>query len=338
MAGRRIALAFGPLLVAVTLFADGALGRPATTRGQGIEGDEPPARRDRDAGLLDDDLGLEGDDDPRMRERRRRGVNSDDWFRNPFRYEDERDRALGDFPSAHVHDAVIANARAAAARAVFRRAESALDTAVRNAKRSFEASGDYRKAQEEQRQAYQAYQDARRQALGMLGENPLYQSLMRLREELSQQIAMKRRGLQDNDTGPGGSFMSEIIAMATLKMSYGAQARQMEQDAFGDDAGLRESLQKYQDASRRVAELRGQFDESIRNDPDLVAARQALADARIAKLTTAAYLKGALAAANEALDFAYYLHRYDGSSAYSDFRYYYPYGDYRSRYLIGYGN
>ncbi|MDQ3149523.1 MAG: hypothetical protein M3Q38_06330, partial [Chloroflexota bacterium] len=52
-----------------------------------------------------------------------------------------------------------------------------------------------------------------------------------------------------------------------------------------------------------------------------------LEDARIARLTASAYLKGAAIAAEEALDFAYYLnryHRYSGAG-YRDYREYYPY-------------
>jgi hypothetical protein len=325
----------------------GAFARPAS-RPRSDAADDRPATRMRDLrpGLLDDDAlaaaapADERDrdrdrdrDDAAMRDRRRRGANGDDWFRSPFRYDDQQ--TIGGFPSVEVHDAVVANARRAATAAIFRRAQSALDAAVRQAKRNFETSAEYRDAQKAERDAYQRYTDARRQALDTLRENPRYPSLIHLREELSDQLVSRRRVAAASDVDQ--RFVDDVLGMASLKMSYGTQARQMERERIGDDAGIREAMQAYRTASSRVAELRNNFDNTLRADEDLLAARNALADARIAKLTAGAYFKGAVEAANEALDFAYYLHRYDGSSVYSDFRYFYPYSyPFRSRYSVGF--
>src|SRR5207248_841995 len=68
----------------------------------------------------------------RVEERRR--ANDRDWFRAPVQQGPE------DFPSAEVHDAVVANTRAATARAVYRRVESEMHRAVRAAVREFEQS------------------------------------------------------------------------------------------------------------------------------------------------------------------------------------------------------
>jgi hypothetical protein len=329
MTGSRVAMVVGPLVCAVV--SVGALARPATRARADAAADEGPATRmrDRRPGLLDDDAvaareaPMDERDEAMMRDRRRRGANGDDWFRNPFQYGGDNGQVYGGFPSAHVQEAVIANARRAATSAIFRRAESALGSAVRQARRSFETSAEYRDAVKAERDAYQHYTDARRMALDTLRENPRYQGLVRLREELSDQLVSRRRTHAVSEADE--RFVDDVLGMASLKMSYGTQARQMERERIGDDAGIREALQNYRTASAHVAEMRNNFDNTMRADEDLIAARNALADARIAKLTAGVYFQGAAEAANEALDFAYYLHRYDGSSVYSDFRYFYPY-------------
>jgi hypothetical protein len=121
--------------------------------------------------------------------------------------------------------------------------------------------------------------------------------------------------------------MDDILSMATLKMNYASNARQMEQLALESNAEAKDAQSKFRQASARVSELREDFDDALRNDRDLLAARQNLEDARMARVTASAYLKGASIAAEEALDFAYYLNRYSryNGAGYSDYRDYYPY-------------
>jgi hypothetical protein len=119
-------------------------------------------------------------------------------------------------------------------------------------------------------------------------------------------------------------------------MNYSADARAMEQLALDTDAEAKDAQTKLRQAAARVSDLKTDFDEALRNDRDLLAARRNLEDARVARLTAAAYLKGASIAAEEALDFAYYLNRYSryNGAGYQDYRDYYPYeGSFR---YIGY--
>ena len=360
MSGRRRrsdALLAGPFILAglLIVFPSGASGmarlqdadedradtRPAETRRAELDddddrplldgredGDRPRDRerlRDRDrerlrARLLAELDELDDDGDDADDDDRRRGPRSREWFRDPGYY------GYGNFPSVEVHDAVVANARAAQARALFRRAENALNSSVRRAVRTFEGSRDLREAQRAEKDAYAAYTLARRRALQSVLEDPKYRAIMELRQELSDQISYKRANRAVDDR-TDKQVMDDVLAMATLKMTYAADARAMEQLALESDSTTQEAQAKLREAGTRVAEMKREFDEALRNDPDLLAARENLEDARIARLTASAYLKGAAIAAEEALDFAYYLNRYNrySGAGYREYRDYYPY-------------
>jgi hypothetical protein len=81
-----------------------------------------------------------------------------------------------------------------------------------------------------------------------------------------------------------------------------------------------------------VAALRDGFEKSLRENQNFKAARDELEEARIARVTAETYLKGASLAAREALDFSYYLHRYDYYRYNRDHGYGYGYGSYRFGY------
>jgi hypothetical protein len=279
---------------------------------------------DVDARDMDGDRDRDRDRDIDVRETRGGGGSyrdgNHDWFRDPTYY------GYGNWPSVEVHDAVVANARAATARALFRRAENALNSAVRHAVRTFEGSTELRDAQKAEKQAWDAYTAARRRALQTVLENPKYRAIMSLRQELSDQIVYKRNS-RSYDERSDREVMDDIFSMATLKMNYAADARAMENLAIETNAEAKDAQAKFRQASARVSDLRKDFDEALRNDRDLLAARRNLEDARIARLTANAYLTGAKEAADLAIDFAYYLNRYGQYTGvgYHDYRDYYPY-------------
>ena len=299
------------------------------------------------AGLEDDYVfprEAEGDDagPATRRQDERRRANDADWFRAPV------EQGPIDFPSAEVHDAVVANARAATARAMYRRAESAMHASVRAAVREFEQSAELREAQSAEQRAYDALQDARRDALRFVVEDPKYQAMQDLRESLSQQIAERREGTRQApaDVAPGTTRLvstkpaaplprprgDDVVAMATVKLRVGSDASAMEREAMADNEKVRQAKADLAVASAKVGALREGFDRSLRNNEQFKAARDELEEARIARVTAAAYLQGADLAAGEALDFAYYLHRYDYyrynhhyDYGYGSYRYGYPY-------------
>ena len=80
----------------------------------------------------------------------------------------------GDYPSYDMRDWVVANARAATARAMLRRAESELNAAVRRAQHDFQRSHAYREAKGAEREGYDAYLASRSHALKEpFGRSPL---------------------------------------------------------------------------------------------------------------------------------------------------------------------
>ena len=121
---------------------------------------------------------------PTRRSVSRQRANDGDWFRMPAAY---GDGGIQDFPSAQVHDAVIANTRAATARAEYRRAETSLHAAVR-ARCATLKWRTARRRQAAEDKAYAAYQTARRDALGG-SSDPQYRAMMDLREGLTDRIA-----------------------------------------------------------------------------------------------------------------------------------------------------
>ena len=259
----------------------------------------------------------------------RRSTRDSEWFRDPGYY------GYGNFPSMEVHDAVVANARAATARAIFRRAENVLNSAVRKAVRTFEGSTELREARKAEKDAYESYATARRRALQSVLEDPKYRALMSLHQELSDQISFKRANravVERTDK----EFMEDIMSMATLKVNYASDARAMEQMALAGSTEAKDAEAKLRQAATKASEMKKDFDNALRNDRDLLAARATLEDARIARLTASAYLNGAERAADEALDFARYLNRYSryNGVGYQDYREYNPYSS-RDR-LIGY--
>lgn len=342
MSGRRNALLAGPLLLAIACLWTVAFPADAAARARLLEDEvddaadtRPSDTRRARAADDDDDLddvgvraevrrGRDRDDDydDDRREHRRRGSygDGDEWFRDPGYY------GYGNFPSVEVHDAVVSNARAATARAIFRRAENALNAAVRRAVRTFENSDELREAKEQEKQAYEAYAAARRRALQSVLEDPKYRAIMSLRADLTDQINYKRAN-RSYDDRTDRQITDDIIAMATLKMNYAADARAMEQMALETNSEHKDAQAKLRTAAAKAQELKTDFDEALRNDRDLLAARRNLEDARIARLTASAYAEGAIDAAQEAIDFAYYLNRYSryNGAGYQDYREYYPY-------------
>ena len=300
------------------------------------------------AARLEDDFEVfpqEADGPATRRAEERRRANDGDWVRAPMQ------QGPQDFPSTEVHDAVVANARAATARAVYRRVESDMHAAVRAAERQFQQSAELREAMAAEQRAYDALQEARREALRDVVGDPKYQAMQDLRESLTQKIAARRDGAVPMGTavpvaagprlvstelpGPRGlpAADGDVVAIATVKLRLGADTTDMERDALAGNDRVQKARTELVAASSKVAALRESFDRSLRENEDFRRSREALEDARIARVTAAAYLQGASIAAREALDFSYYLHRYDYyrynghrdyGYGYSPFRFGYP--------------
>jgi hypothetical protein len=207
----------------------------------------------------------------------------------------------GLFPSSEMNSYVLASARAATARALFRQAESELGQAYRAAQRQFDGSADYRQALRDERDAYAALGTARTKAFAALESDQKYQRLLGLRQDLAERL---QEGRARRTLGP-----DEVVAMATLKMSYATEMRGIEAGALANEPAVRDAQERLVTAGQRVSGLRQVFDQSLRDSPDILMARRNVEDARVARLTSEAYLRSATVNGSYAVDYAYYLYR-----------------------------
>jgi hypothetical protein len=197
-----------------------------------------------------------------------------------------------------------------------------------------------------EQRAYDAYLDARRDALRDVQSNEKYKAMQELRENLAEQIAdrrqpppaadepLQRARLRLAALGAGEPAATDaarresVIALAELKMRVGSDARELEREALERSDRVRQTRQDLAAAADRVAAVRAKLGEIGRSDTEIARARGELEDARIARVTADAYFHGADIAAGEALDFAYRLHRYDYVNNYYPYGYGYGYRSY----------
>src|SRR6185437_3064276 len=101
---------------------------------------------------------------------------------------------------------------------------------------------------------------------------------------------------------------SEILAMATLKMQYASDARAMEVSILSSDDNVKAARDRMVEASRRVSEMRNDFEYSVRDNPEMLLARRNLEEARLGAVEAAAMAYSASISSAYALNYSYYLH------------------------------
>jgi hypothetical protein len=207
-----------------------------------------------------------------------------------------------------VHDWVVANARYAYSRAMFHRAEKEVDDTYRMAQFTFEQSKEYQEAAAAEKRAYDAYIAERHRALESVVKDPKYLAALELRDKTSEKIAALR--------AKHGQLPPSVMAeLATLKLQFASDAHAMETEALDKDDALKSARQHMVDANAKVAALRASFDTSLRTNPQILQARRNLEDARVALITSEAYLNASSVATALASDFSFYRHRWDGVAA-----------------------
>jgi hypothetical protein len=232
------------------------------------------------------------------------------------------------YPAPEVRALPNLRAGAVAARAQFRRAESDLNNAVNDLRRQFRNSADLKDALAEERLAYEELQRVQSAATAHLKNDPAYTAAIELRKKLAEQVELYR--------AKGNKTFEDMIAIATVKLGYSATATAMEAAALSAEPEVLNARRRLVAAATRTAELRQQFDETVRNSPEVQLARKILADARVAALAAdAAYIEAAHVA-NVAFDYAYYLR--NNPYPYAVNYPYYPYygGGYGGGYQVGY--
>ncbi|MBC7784356.1 MAG: hypothetical protein H7144_11000 [Burkholderiales bacterium] len=205
---------------------------------------------------------------------------------------------LGDLPAADIRAVPPARAAAVQSKWTYFQLRSDLNNATRSAVLALESSADYKQARADQTAAWEAMSAARQTALSGLQTNAAYQAAESLRTQLTQQI-------QDLHQNPGIDS-ERIIAAAKVKLAYMSDNRKLETDALARDTSYQDARQRYIAASKRVHELNEANTLAIANDENLQSLRKSIAGARIAHLSTDAYLDSIIRARNIAVNYAEY--------------------------------
>jgi len=229
------------------------------------------------------------------------------------------------YPAPEVEAVPMAYARSVNLRAQQDEMLSELHSTVDRLREDFNYSPEMVAATREQDAAFLAYDDARRKVLESLSSDPNYRALVSLVVSLKEKLEDERPGPR-----PSAEDLERVLATATLKLSYASAASAMEVAALSADGDVMQTHARLILAGDRVGQMRQDFERQIRRDPEFLAARRNLDQARIARLTADAFLSGAVDAREVAMDYAYYLHRFDQYS-YTPVGYGYP------QYPYGYG-
>jgi hypothetical protein len=267
-------------------------------------------------------------DDPIIRDREVIRHDRDDGGYRGGRYDRN-----SDYPASEVHDAVDANARTAFARAQYRRAQDALNAAIRDMQYNFEHSAEMADALKAEQRAWEDYVAARNAALRSVVSDPKYQANVAEKNEMTDRIA-EARGSYDVTLASTSSRaavvavdqmkMKEIVNLAIVKLNYAQVATDMEVAALKNDSKVADARGRLMSAGARVQSMRDDFDRKVRASQELAAIRNKIEDSRVALITAEAYRNGAVEAANDALDYAYYKNRYTYN--YNTLGYPYDYG------------
>jgi hypothetical protein len=213
------------------------------------------------------------------------------------------DYGANDFPTKLVSEIAPAKANAAAARAQHRRSYADLNRAIRWELEDFKNDPKLKAALAEQDQAYEAFQAARGKVIGEIANDPTYQAAVSLRDDLGNDIeSLHSQRTKDEE---------QIIAVASVKLMHASVARDLEAAALAASEEVQAARQRLVTATANVLELRNEFNRGLRGNAEVQTARNTFEDSRIARLAADAYLVGAIEAAGAAIDYAYYVHRYD---------------------------
>ena len=213
-----------------------------------------------------------------------------------------------DYPYAEVQSVPAAKARAAIARMELLRSQVNLDRGTRAAVRRFEKSDDMMKASADQDAAYFRYQAARERALQPLKDDAQYRAAQEMKQQIGDKIVEKHEEAAAAKDKP---VLHEILAMAQIKMRYASAATKREVDALQKSDEVRQAKSLLVSSAQSTAKLRNRFNDDLREDPDLIAARKAVYDQKVAYVASRTYLDGLYEARGIALDYAYFVRGYN---------------------------
>ncbi len=235
-----------------------------------------------------------------------------------------QDEVSSDLPAADIR--TVPGAKAAAVQAKWQYHQSMVDlsNAVRLMQLQMESAPEFVDAMTAENNAYDALQRARKDALASLQDNAAYAASESLRRSVSVQI--------EDETFRDKPGQARIDALARLKLEYVRDNRKLEIAVLDGDQVYVTARQKYLDTGARVRELRRQQSMTVLTDNNLTGLRRSVAENRVNRLASAAYLEAAIRARNIAVDYATFYQSYDRRPYYTAGYYYSNYGAYGYRY------
>jgi hypothetical protein len=231
-----------------------------------------------------------------------------------------------DFPHTEVQAVPVARAEAVRARAEFNLVQDRLHRWIDRNWDEFENSREFLDASNAEKKAAADFERERKRVIDRLMQDSSYRALVDLVAEMRGKID------QNHPRGAKPTFdeTENSIALATLKLGYASTATAMEAAALNADQGVQDARTKLMDAATKTRDLRRDFDRRVRRDPQFLANQATLDQARIDRVVSSAFLESAINARDIALDYAYYLRRWD-QYKYSVYGIYgYPFGGYGS--------
>jgi hypothetical protein len=240
-----------------------------------------------------------------------------------------------DYPAEEVRAVPGARAQAVRARLEHERAQTDLHRWIDRSWDDFVNSKDYLDTTANERQRQEAYNRERDRVIKRLQDDSNYRALRDLIADISAKME-RERPRSSSMAAVNTDAMEDMLALATVKLGYMSQLSAMESAALSADRGVQDARTALLESGARSRELRRGFERRIRRDENFLANRGRIDDLRINKIVASAFLESAINARNIALDYAYYVHRWD-QYKYSQYGIYsYPYGSGYSPYYGAY--
>ncbi len=213
-----------------------------------------------------------------------------------------------DYPAYEVNVVPGARANAVRARLEMEQIQTNMHRWIERSWDDFMHSRDYVDAAATEKKAQDEYARERERVLKRLRDDSNYHALTDLIAETSERIERER----PRDMAKANQMaLDNFMALATLKLGYASTLSAMETAALSADDGVKNALNKLRDTAGKTRDMRSGFQREVRRNPDFLAARARYDDARINRVVASAYLESLLNARCIALDYAYWVHRWD---------------------------
>ncbi len=227
---------------------------------------------------------------------------SDRYSSDPDRFAPRAAEAGGGNAAAPFDERLVAsaNARWAATKEIFQRAEMAINVIPVQLRKAFETSAEYKAAMADLAAAQAGIDAAEKPVLDALAQRDEYRSAKTEYDRVAKILRAGRLHPTDQE------------ALSQEKLGYGQRMHRIEFEALANDAAVQKARAQLQTASARVSTLRDTFEQTVRLNPEFLAARKAYGDARVEYAAASAYLDGLVAARCDALN-AFYTQQYYSS-------------------------